>query len=79
MPLDVESIVESIEMLDRELEEIKRQAKDGHLKPKSDETVILVFKFAKTKNELNSRNIQKEIFVFCTVHILVFVLKTRTF
>jgi hypothetical protein len=43
MPLDVESIVESIEMLDRELEEIKRQAKDGHLRPKSDETVILVF------------------------------------
>ncbi|CAF4735686.1 unnamed protein product [Rotaria sp. Silwood1] len=39
MPLDIESIVESIEMLDRELEEIKRQAKEGHLKAKSDETV----------------------------------------
>ncbi|CAF4072990.1 unnamed protein product, partial [Rotaria sp. Silwood2] len=39
MPLDIESIVESIEMLDRELEEIKRQAKDGHLKAKPDETV----------------------------------------
>ena len=33
------SIVESIEILDRELDEIKRQAKDGHLKAKVDETV----------------------------------------
>jgi talin len=39
MPLDIESIIESIEMLDRELEEIKRQAKDGHLKAKHDETI----------------------------------------
>jgi len=39
MPLDIESIVESIDMLDRELEEIKRQAKDGHLKTKHDETL----------------------------------------
>ncbi|UJR28105.1 hypothetical protein I4U23_009360 [Adineta vaga] len=39
VPLDVESIVESIETLDRELQEIKRQAKDGHLRPKADETV----------------------------------------
>lgn len=39
MPLDVESIVESIEILDRELDEIKRQAKDGHLRAKPDETV----------------------------------------
>ena len=41
MPLDIESIVESIEVLDRELEEIKRQAKDGHLKARPDETVDL--------------------------------------
>lgn len=39
MPLDVESIVESIEILDRELDEIRRQAKDGHLRAKPDETV----------------------------------------
>ena len=39
MPLDIESIIESIEMLDRELEEFKRQAKDGHLRAKPDETV----------------------------------------
>jgi hypothetical protein len=39
-PLDIESTIESIEMLDRELEEIKRQAKDGHLRAKPDETVI---------------------------------------
>ena len=39
MPLDIESIVESIEILDRELEEIRRQAKDGHLKAKPDETI----------------------------------------
>jgi talin len=38
-PLDIESIVESIEILDRELEEIRRQAKDGHLKAKPDETI----------------------------------------
>lgn len=39
MPLDVDSIVESIQMLERELEDIRRQAKDGHLKSKTDETV----------------------------------------
>ncbi|CAF3470464.1 unnamed protein product [Rotaria socialis] len=39
MPLDVESIVESIQILDRELEETKRQAKDGHLRAKPDETI----------------------------------------
>jgi hypothetical protein len=41
MPLDIESIVESIEMLDRELQETKRQAKDGHLRAKPDETAII--------------------------------------
>ena len=47
MPLDIESIIESIEMLDRELQETKRQAKDGHLRAKPDETVIifLILKF----------------------------------
>ncbi len=55
MPLDVESIVESIEMLDRELEEIKRQAKDGHLRPKSDETVILVFWIHKNKERIKQQ------------------------
>jgi len=59
MPLDVESIVESIEMLDRELEEIKRQAKDGHLRPKSDETVILVFEFIKTTEISRRRCLRK--------------------
>ncbi|CAF3837471.1 unnamed protein product [Rotaria magnacalcarata] len=39
MPLDIESIVESIQILDRELEETKRQAKDGHLRAKPDETI----------------------------------------
>jgi hypothetical protein len=39
MPLDIESIIESIEMLDRGLEDIKRQARDGHLRAKPDETV----------------------------------------
>ncbi|CAF0858226.1 unnamed protein product [Rotaria sordida] len=39
MPLDIESIVESIEMLEKELEELKRQAKDGHLRAKPDETI----------------------------------------
>ena len=43
MPLDIDSIVESIEMLDKELIDIKRQVKDGHLKSKSDEMVICFF------------------------------------
>lgn len=30
-------------MLDKELEDIKRQAKDGHLRPKADETVSVIF------------------------------------
>ncbi|CAF0901956.1 unnamed protein product [Adineta ricciae] len=39
VPLDVDSVVESIEMLDKELHEVKRQAKDGHLRAKADETI----------------------------------------
>ena len=39
MPLDIESIVEAIEMLDHELDEIRREVKDGHVKVKPDETV----------------------------------------
>jgi talin len=38
--LNIESIGESIELLDRELNDLKRQASDGYLKIKSDEAVI---------------------------------------
>jgi regulator of replication initiation timing len=39
MPLDIQAIIESIEILDKELAEMKREAKEGRLKAKSDETV----------------------------------------
>lgn len=39
MPIDVESVVESIQMLEKELDEARRQAKDGHLRAKPDDTV----------------------------------------
>ncbi len=39
--LNIESIGESIELLDRELNDFKRQANDGYLKNKPDEAVSL--------------------------------------
>jgi hypothetical protein len=38
--LDIESMIESIELMDRELNDTKRQANDGYLKIKPEETVI---------------------------------------
>ncbi|CAF0840452.1 unnamed protein product [Didymodactylos carnosus] len=37
--LDVETIIESIDLLDKELIDIKKQAKDGKLRPKPEETI----------------------------------------
>ena len=39
MVLDVESVDETIEFLEKELNEMKRQVNDGYLKMKADETV----------------------------------------
>jgi hypothetical protein len=41
--LNNESIGESIELFDRELNDLKRQVSDGYLKNKSDEGVSLFF------------------------------------
>jgi len=56
MVLDIESIDESIELFDKELNDIKRQANDGYLKIKPNETVIFNLKFNLYFNYFSSFN-----------------------
>ncbi|CAF2832485.1 unnamed protein product [Rotaria sp. Silwood2] len=55
IPLDIESIVETIRLLETELKDIKRQANDGNLKIKCDETIdVYSLQFTTICKQLNA-------------------------